>query len=432
MRLGNRWRIPSAENWRNTFRAGPSLRHRQGSFYDLLEQSPGSLRPPEPRLMISTATTITYQAVALRGRDPAGRQSYPACLTLPQPKARPKSTGEVVKSERAEDAGRWTSEELLLRVAWYYYKDELTQDEIARRLSMSRASVGRLLDRARNVGLVSINLNTECLEAFELSGQLRQTFGLAEALVVPDHEKEPADHQTLNARVGLGGAQFMSTHLRPGGSLGVGWGETVSRAIAATSLGAVGPLHMVTLTGGVDSYLHTILSSKGEVTGEPSSDGISATVIPSPIMTSTPSLASALRAEPTVQQVLKQACSVEQALVGVGTPTPDATIVHMGYLNRADVRGLRERGVVGDILGQFFDADGKVVDLPIHDRRIGIDLADLIQIPKVVGVAGGLHKAEAILGALHGGFLDVLVTNELTAARLLDLERHRQRRRKRS
>jgi lsr operon transcriptional repressor len=336
-----------------------------------------------------------------------------------------------VKPERADDAGRWTSEELLLRVAWYYYKDELTQDEIARRLSVSRASVGRLLDRARKVGLVSINLNAEYLDAFELSGKLRRTFGLTEALVVPDDEKEPADRHTLNARVGLGGAQFMSTHLRPGGSLGVGWGETVSRVIAATNFGAVGPVHMVTLTGGVEGYLQTILSSKGELTSEPS-EVTSATVIPTPIMASTPSLAAALRDEPTVQQVLKQACSVEHALVGVGTPAADATIVHLGYLNPADVRGLRERGVVGDILGQFFDADGNVVELPIHDRRIGIGLSDLVHIRKVVGVAGGLHKAEAILGALHGGFLDVLVTNELAAIRVLELERRRSGRGKRS
>jgi len=338
--------------------------------------------------------------------------------------------GEAVKSDRVDDPGRWSSEELLLRVAWYYYKDELTQDEIARRLSVSRASVGRLLDRARRVGLVSITLNAEYLDAFELSGELRRVFGLAEALVVPDHEREPADHHAVNARIGLGGAQFMSTHLRPAASLGVGWGETVSRVIAATNFGAVGPVHMVTLTGGVEGYLPTILSSKGE-TGAESSEVTSATVIPTPIMASTPALAAALRDEPTVQQVLKQACDVEHALVGVGTPTADATIVHMGYLNPADVRGLRERGVVGDILGQFFDADGNVVELPIHDRRIGIELSDLMHIPKVVGVAGGLHKAQAILGALHGGFLDVLVTNELVAIRLLELERRRPGRRKR-
>jgi lsr operon transcriptional repressor len=320
---------------------------------------------------------------------------------------------------------RWSSEELLLRAAWFYYKDELTQDEIAKRLSVSRASVGRLLGRARRVGLVTINLSTEYLDAFELSAQLRRVFSLSEALVVPDHEREPADLHALNARIGLGGAQFIGTHLRPGGTLGVGWGETVSRVIAATSFGSVGPVHMVTLTGGVDGYLQTILSSKAEPgTG---ADLTTATVIPAPNIASSPALAAALRREPTIQDVLKQACSVEQAVVGVGTPTTDAAIVQLGYLTAADARCLRDQGAVGDILGQFFDADGKVVDAPIHDRRIGIDLADLAYIPKVVGVAGGLHKVPAILGALHGGFLDVLVTNELAAVRLLELERRRTR-----
>ena len=312
------------------------------------------------------------------------------------------------------------AEELLLRVAWFYYKDELTQDEIARRLSVSRASVGRMLDRARKVGLVSINLNADHLDAFEVSSELRRTFGLTEALVVPDHDKEPADHHLLNARLGLGGAQFMSTHLRPGGTLGVGWGETVSRVIASTNFGAVGPVHMVTLTGGVDGYLQTILSSKGESGTEP--EATTATIIPTPIVASTPRLAAALKAEPAIQQVLTQACGVDQAIVGVGTPAADATIVQMGYLAADDVRLLHDRGVVGDILGQFFDADGRVVNLPIHERRIGIELSDLASIPKVVGVAGGLHKAEAILGALRGGFLDVLVTNELVALRLLQLQ----------
>ena len=316
---------------------------------------------------------------------------------------------------------RSTGEDLLLRVAWFYYKDELTQDEIARRLSVSRASVGRMLDRARKAGLVTINLNADHLNAFEVSMQLRRTFRLAEALVIPDHETEVGDHHGLNARLGRGGAQFMSTHLRPGGTLGVGWGETVSQVIASTSFGAVGPIHMVSLTGGVDAYLPAFLSSKSEGEGA-MGEMTTATVIPTPIVASTPELAAALKAEPAIQQVLKQACGVDQAIVGVGTPTADATIVEMGYLEAEDVRTLRDHAVVGDILGQFFDASGRVVKLPIHDRRIGIELTDLAQIPKVVGVAGGLHKVDAILGALRGGFLDVLVTNELAALRLLELE----------
>jgi lsr operon transcriptional repressor len=326
------------------------------------------------------------------------------------------------EQDAREGGGRSGQEELLLRVAWFYYKDELTQDEIAKRLSVSRASVGRMLDRARKVGLVSINLNAEHLDSFEVSRQLRGTFGLSEALVVPDHRAGEGDRHALNARLGLGGAQFMSTHLRPGGTLGVGWGETVSRVISSTNFGAVGPVHMISLTGGVDAYLPAFLGSKGEG-GAAEGEMTSATVIPTPIVASTPELAAALKAEPSIQQVLKQACAVEQAIVGVGTPTEDATIVEMGYLAADDVRTLHDRHVVGDILGQFFDTSGQVVRLPIHDRRIGIELSDLAQIPKVVGVAGGLHKVEAILGALRGGFLDVLVTNELAALRLLELER---------
>jgi lsr operon transcriptional repressor len=317
------------------------------------------------------------------------------------------------------NVGRSTAEELLLRVAWFYYKDELTQDEIARRLSVSRASVGRMLDRARKVGLVSIDLNAERLDAFEVSSRLRRAFGLTEALVVPDHETEPADRHVLNSRLGLGGAQFIGTHLRPGGTMGVGWGDTVSRVITSTNFAGVGPVHLVTLTGVVEGYLSTILASKGEAGAE--TETTTATIIPAPIVASTPRLAAALKAEPAIRGVLKQACSVDQAIVGVGTPTADATIVEMGYLEADDMRRLRDRGVVGDILGQFFDANGTVINLPIHERRIGIELSDLTAIPKVVGVAGGLHKAEAILGALRGGFLNVLVTNELVALRLLEL-----------
>src|SRR5258708_17221144 len=147
--------------------------------------------------------------------------------------------GRTRKNTGFDEVGRWSSEELLLRAAWFYYKDELTQDEIAKRLSVSRASVGRLLDRARRVGLVTINLNAEYLNSVELSAELRRTFNLSDALVVPDHDKEPADPHALNARIGLGGAQFISTHLRPGSTLGVGWGETVSRVIAGTHFGAV-------------------------------------------------------------------------------------------------------------------------------------------------------------------------------------------------
>src|SRR5262249_37912393 len=196
--------------------------------------------------------------------------------------------------------------------------------------------------------------NAEYLDSFELSAELRRGFSPSAALVVPAHGEEAAGRPALDPPVGGGGGQFLSTHPRPGGAPGGRRGGGGGRAIAATNFGSVGPVHMVTLTGGVDGYLQTILSS----TGESATDAglTTASVIPAPNIASSPSLAAALREEPTIQHVLKQACSVDQAVVGVGTPTADATIVQLGYLTTQDVRMLREPGVVGGILGQIYAA----------------------------------------------------------------------------
>src|SRR5262249_60656085 len=112
----------------------------------------------------------------------------------------------------------------------------------------------------------------------------------------------PASLPAVTARPGPAGAQFMGTPRRPAATLGVGWGETVSRVIAATNFGTVGPVHMVTLTGGVEGYLQTILSSQSEVAAE-RSDLTSAPVIPSPIIASPAALSAALRHATTITHV---------------------------------------------------------------------------------------------------------------------------------
>jgi len=174
----------------------------------------------------------------------------------------------------------------------------------------------------------------------------------------------------------------------------------------------------VTLTGGVDGYLQALAHSRWESTaGGP--DLLTASVIPSPIVVRTPTLAASLRAEPTIDEVLQRARCVPHAIVGVGTTAEDATLVRMGYLAPDDARLLRDKGAVGDILGQFFTAEGEVLDLPLHERRIGVELCDLAGIGKVIGVAGGMAKVAAIRGALAGKYLDVLVTNEQMAQALL-------------
>ncbi len=141
-----------------------------------------------------------------------------------------------------------------------------------------------------------------------------------------------------------------------------------------------------------------------------------------PIVASSEELAAALRAEAAVQSVLDISRSADHAVVGIGAVVGQVTLAQVGYASQEELDAGAAAGAVGDILGVFYDSHGQVVDLPIHRRRIGIELDDLRAIPNVVGVAGGMSKFDAILGALRGGLLDVLVTTENVARALLEVD----------
>lgn len=312
-----------------------------------------------------------------------------------------------------DDSENMASDELALRVAWYYYKDELTQNEIANRVGISRATIGRILDRARRSGLVTVAVNDKGLDVFPIGRELREAYDLVEVLVVPDHEESsPADGRV---RLGRATAQYLSAHLTRVKSLAIGFGESVSESLAALTVTPPHPIRVVAMTGGVDSYLQTMMASG--VTIDPSVVHLS--LIPTPLVVSNSTLASSLRDEPVIARLFAEAAAADLALVGIGTPRDDSTMVQLGYMTPSEAARIRAAGAVGDILGTFFGADG----VPIHDelqtRRIGLPIAQLRGIPIVIGVAGHLTKVSAIRGALRGRHVNVLVTNEFTARALL-------------
>src|SRR5690625_4195867 len=207
---------------------------------------------------------------------------------------------------RGPNGVSWSDEEQLLRIAWYYYVDELTQDEIAKRMSISRASAGRLLERCRTLGLINFSIQSQYYDAFKYGRELREKYGLREVIVVPDGIVSD-DPSALNRRLGRGVAQYLQTRLKNGETLGVGWGETVGHALAALTPNSVNSVQLVTLTGGAGMYFRSWmgLRSFGHELSTP--DG----VIPAPIVTSTPELAEGLNAEPAVKDVLTKAAAAD-------------------------------------------------------------------------------------------------------------------------
>lgn len=319
-----------------------------------------------------------------------------------------------MSTQRGTDAD-WAAQEQLTRAAWYYYVESMTQDDIARQLNVSRASAGRLLDKARKSGIVSFTIDSDYLESFGVAQRLREAYSLSEVIVLPPAVDGLVSQRDTNRRVGLGGAQFLQNRLSAGSTVGLGWGDTVHQTMRALHSDLMSNVAISTLTGGVGAYINTLSLATGDMDVERKSS-----VLPTPLVASTDTLADALRQEQVVQDALESAKRVEYALLSVGGLAGQPTLVQMGYTGEEEMAQIAASGAVGDVLGIFYDADGNTVDVPLHRRRIGIDLEDLRAIPNVVGVAGGLDKLDALRGALRGGFFSVLVTTDDVAERLLD------------
>lgn len=304
------------------------------------------------------------------------------------------------------------SDDAVMQAAWFYYHDKLTQSEIASRLSVSRPTVGRLLQRARSENLVTITLHPKIHSTYGLGSALRDAFGLKDAVIFPS--PGDGDGAALAHRLATSGAKYLSSVLEPGYVVALSWSNTVTRTVLSLERNHLDSVKFVTLTGGVDPYLRALVGANKRE--QPIVDNM----VPAPLLASSPELAKALMDERAVQLALHEAREADVALIGIGSTDPGATVVQLGYQTAEELEHLRQKGIVGDILGRFYNKDGYVADLDIHRRVIGTDLSELREMKQVVGIAGGLNKVAAITGALAGGYLDVLITDQDTAVAILE------------
>lgn len=300
-------------------------------------------------------------------------------------------------------------EKLLSRVAWYYYHDGMTQNEIGDRLNLSRIKVSRLLEKGRRLGMIHVQINSVYGSCFELEEKLRALYALEEAHVIPAY-----DEANVTERLADAASQYFMDRLKTGDMLAVGWGATVMGMLQrlAQTL-SYRNISLVSLTGGVAAYIEGVASGH-------SSQNIH--LIPAPLLVSSEVAAEAIRSERHVMDVVTMAKTANYALVGIGAVQLDATLITTGYVTRQQFEIYRRQGAVGDIIGVFFDRDGKMMDLPIHNMLVGLDFEALKGIPQVVAAAGGPNKVEAIRAAARGKLFNVLITDETTARTLIERE----------
>lgn len=306
---------------------------------------------------------------------------------------------------------------LMAKVARLYYEAGLRQTEITERLNIHQSTVSRLLRRAEQEGIVRITLNLPSGLHPELEDALQAAYDLREAIVVDSIDREGQVARDLGAAA----ASYVETTVKPKEVIGISsW--------SAALLAMVDSMHprpratgarVVQILGGIgnpgaETHATRLTQRLAELVSG------TATLLPAPGAVGSAEARRVMLEDPYVQEATALFRSLTLALVGIGAVEPSKLLAESGNVfSPRELKSVSDRGAVGDICLRFFDAAGTPIRTPLNDRVIAIELSDLKRVDRVVGIAGGKRKTEAILGALRGRWINVLITDRSTAERLV-------------
>ena len=302
----------------------------------------------------------------------------------------------------------------MARAAWLYYGEELTQSQIAEKLNVSRSTVIRLIQSAREIGLVKITIGVAS-DTFELERDLENRYGLRMVRLVP----EAVDEQMQLRWLGQAAAAMLIELARDDSTIALSWGATM-QAMADSLKGSTIRKGMLTvaLNGGLHNASrgtnpHEVAEQVGQFFGAPSHS------LYAPVYVRNEATAAGLYRDSGVQEALNLARNAALVVFSFGGIQQSATMLKLGYVTPDEREFLLRNGAVGEIAGRWIDRDGATVRTPPTIHPIGITVEELKRIPERMAVAGGAEKLNAIRAGLKGGLVTHFVSDERTALDLL-------------
>ncbi len=323
----------------------------------------------------------------------------------------------------AAEAANGQDISLATRAAWLSFIGGHTQGQIAKRLRVSPAKAHRLIALAQKRGLVKVFIEGAPAECLALEDALGQRFGLDNCVVAPELG-QVAHRRGAFAAVAAAGARFLHHLLQASAPLVVGVGK--GRTLAATvdhmpSLNRP-DLKFVSVSGSLTRNLAAnpfdVVQRLVEKTG---GEGY---FLPVPYLAGSVAEKQVLQAQESVQRLLSLARGAELFVIGLGAMDANAHVKQTGMVTAAEWRQLERLGAVGDLMGSFLDIDGRPVPAPVNRLSVGLTL-DQLRGRRVVVLAGGAHKAAAMLAALGTGVITDLIVDEPAARRLIGLAERR-------
>ncbi len=306
--------------------------------------------------------------------------------------------------------------DLYTKIAFLYYQMHLTQDEIAKRLNLTRQKVNQIIGSLQEMGIVSIHIQGFESEAIAFESRFEQAFGLNEVLIVSDGGSEEFNLQ----KVVVTAAQHLDRTIRNGDIIGVSWGQTLTDVVSYMAYQRKNKCRVMQLIGAqniTDAGMRT-----DEIARELANHlNCSATMLHAPVTLEHEETKKWLMKEKAIQYSFDQIRLCNVALVGVGDLNKDSTMFKIGYIEEADMLRLRKDGFCSDVCMNPIRLDGSYEDCYYKDRLMNADIDTLKNIENVIAVACGVEKAEAVLAALRTGCINSLVIDEPMAVKIAEL-----------
>lgn len=310
---------------------------------------------------------------------------------------------------------------MISRVAQMYHVEGQRQAAIASQLRMSQATVSRMLKKAIAEEIVRTTVVSPSGTFGELETQLRSTFNITEAIVVECSEDRDG---AIMSRIGEAAAHLLEATLQPGEIIGVSsWSETILKMVENIHPVKSGKARYIVQTMGgvgdptVQTHANQLTTRLARLTQA------EARLLNAPGVAQSREAKLVLLSDPYVRETMDLFRKLSLTIVGIGSIEPSSMLASSGNVFSArELDEIREAGGIGEISLRFFDENGDYVKTPLDERVIGMTLEEHSEVSRVVALAGGQSKTDAIRAALKTGVIDVLVTDKFTAGRLVGIE----------
>ena len=302
----------------------------------------------------------------------------------------------------------------LAEVSTMYYNLGMTQSEIANKLSSTRFKIAKYLQEAREKQVVEISINYPRKRMLELEKTIKEKFNLKDALIL---NTSVIPYDEIIPSLGKVGAEYLDTVIEDNYIVGVLWGKTLANVIKSLNPKEKRAITVLQIVGSAAKD-NPLIDSPELIRRVANIYGGSYKYLHAPLYVDNDYARGYLLQEPVIHDTLFLANKSDVILSGVGTTEAAfASSLWAKYL----VHDLKPQNAVGCIYGHAYDINGNLINSGINKKVVGVDLKSILNVKQKVAIASGKLKAEAILGALRGGFIDTLITDEDTVLKVLSL-----------